>query len=207
MEANATEIMGRDVFLRLLTTQLQYQDPLDPTDSTQFVAELAQFTQLEQTEKMNQQLTQLVDANALANNFGATSLIGKEVEVEGGVFSLTEGTSSDFSYRLEEDAQELIIQVLDDSGNIVTTLNPGSQVAGRQTVTWDGRDADGNLLPSGEYSFDVSARDIEGNFVASETFSRGIVTGVLFEGGVPYVNVNGGKILAANVISVSGSSG
>lgn len=204
METSAAAPMGRDVFLRLLTTQLQYQDPLDPTDSTQFVAELAQFTQLEQTEKMNAQLTQLVEANALSNNFAATSLIGKEVEVEGGVFSLTEGTSSDFSYRLGEDAQEVIVQIMDDSGNIVTTLNPGSQLAGMQTVTWDGRDADGNQLPSGEYSFDVSGRDIAGGPVASETFSRGIVTGILFEGGVPYVNVNGGKILAANVISVSG---
>jgi len=202
MEATGTEALGKDVFLQLLTTQLQYQDPLDPTDSTQFVAELAQFTQLEQSTETNEQLAQLVEGNASLNNFGATSLIGKEVQVEGGVFSLAEGTSSDFSYQLNADAQEVLIQILDSAGQLVTTLKPGAQQAGIQTVSWDGRDADGNALPAGDYSFDIAARDIEGGPVTSETFSRGFVSGVLFENGVPYVNVNGGKIPAASVISV-----
>jgi flagellar basal-body rod modification protein FlgD len=40
---------SQQVFLQLLVSQLQNQDPLNPTDSTQFVTELAQFSQLEQT--------------------------------------------------------------------------------------------------------------------------------------------------------------
>lgn len=47
--AAASSDGSQQVFLQLLVSQLQNQDPLNPTDSTQFVTELAQFSQLEQT--------------------------------------------------------------------------------------------------------------------------------------------------------------
>ena len=49
--ANTSTTSGatEQVFLQLLVSQLQNQDPLNPTDSTQFVTQLAQFSQLEQT--------------------------------------------------------------------------------------------------------------------------------------------------------------
>ena len=39
---------SEEMFLTLLVSQLQNQDPLNPTDSTQFVSQLAQFSELEQ---------------------------------------------------------------------------------------------------------------------------------------------------------------
>jgi flagellar basal-body rod modification protein FlgD len=39
---------SEEVFLQLLVSQIQNQDPLNPTDSTQFVSQLAQFSELEQ---------------------------------------------------------------------------------------------------------------------------------------------------------------
>jgi flagellar basal-body rod modification protein FlgD len=49
-EGEATELkdpLGRDMFLQLLVTQLQHQDPTQPEDSGEFLAQLAQFTSLE----------------------------------------------------------------------------------------------------------------------------------------------------------------
>ncbi len=46
---DASSGASEQVFLQLLVSQMQNQDPLNPTDSTQFVSELAQFSQLEQT--------------------------------------------------------------------------------------------------------------------------------------------------------------
>ncbi len=66
---NTTTSLGKDDFLKLLVTQMQYQDPTKPMDDTQFISQLAQFSSLEQMQNLNasSQLSQ------------ATSLIGKNV--------------------------------------------------------------------------------------------------------------------------------
>src|ERR1700683_873927 len=46
--AGRTPSASEEVFLQLLVSQIQNQDPLNPTDSTQFVSQLAQFSELEQ---------------------------------------------------------------------------------------------------------------------------------------------------------------
>lgn len=45
--------MGQDAFLKLLITQLQYQDPTAPQADGEFLAQLAQFSTLEQLQRMN----------------------------------------------------------------------------------------------------------------------------------------------------------
>ena len=50
--------LGKDAFLRLLITQLQYQDPLNPMDDRDFIAQLAQFSALEEMQNMTSMLSQ-----------------------------------------------------------------------------------------------------------------------------------------------------
>ncbi len=202
MATTATEPFGKDVFLRLLTTQLKHQDPLEPMDGTEFVAQLAQFTQLEQSTSMNERLQELVQGNADLNQYGVTSLIGKNVKTLGGAVSLVESEASELSYQLEGDAQEVSIQVSNAVGKIVRTLQVGNQATGPQSIHWDGRDQNGTALAPGAYSFNVTARDIEGVPVSIKQFSQGRVSSVLYEEGVSYLMVNGEKVPATNVVSV-----
>lgn len=69
-----TSSLGKDAFLQLLVTQLQYQDPLNPQSNTEFVSELAQFSSLEEMQNMT---------GTLANS-QALSLVGKNVVIEVG---------------------------------------------------------------------------------------------------------------------------
>lgn len=51
--------MDKNAFLRLLTTQLANQDPLNPIEDREFIAQLAQFSSLEQMQNLNKNVTEL----------------------------------------------------------------------------------------------------------------------------------------------------
>src|SRR3954465_3560032 len=63
--------------LRIILTQLTYQDPLKPMDNFQFVSQLAQFSQLQQSQSLNDQIGNLLSAQAAMQ---ATSLLGRNVD-------------------------------------------------------------------------------------------------------------------------------
>ncbi|AQT66925.1 Basal-body rod modification protein FlgD [Anaerohalosphaera lusitana] len=63
-------------YMRLLTTQLQHQNPLDPMDNEQMTAQLTQLSQLGQLEQMNTSFAQVLESTKL--NY-AGNLVGKEV--------------------------------------------------------------------------------------------------------------------------------
>ena len=71
-ERKTNDSLGKEDFLLLLVTQMQYQDPLEPTSNTEYVAQLAQFSELEQMENLN----------STTVNTSAYSLVGKDVKVE-----------------------------------------------------------------------------------------------------------------------------
>ncbi|NLW22284.1 MAG: hypothetical protein GXY88_03360 [Tissierellia bacterium] len=53
--------LDKDAFLRLLTTQLANQDPLNPMEDREFIAQLAQFTSLEQMQNLNKNIGKIGD--------------------------------------------------------------------------------------------------------------------------------------------------
>jgi flagellar basal-body rod modification protein FlgD len=78
--ASATQAkpMGMEDFLKILLTQLTYQDPLKPMDNQEFMAQMAQFTSLEQTQQLNEKMTTLIANQAALQSVG---LIGRTVDL------------------------------------------------------------------------------------------------------------------------------
>ena len=70
--------LGLDDFLRILMTQLTYQDPLKPLDNQEFIAQLAQFTSLQQSREVNQGIQQLLTIQSATQSVG---LLGRTVQV------------------------------------------------------------------------------------------------------------------------------
>lgn len=72
--------IGQEDFMRILLTQLQFQDPLKPMDNQEFVAQLAQFSALEINRQQSEKIDTLLAIQAADQ---AVGLIGKSVEVRG----------------------------------------------------------------------------------------------------------------------------
>jgi flagellar basal-body rod modification protein FlgD len=70
--------LGKDDFLKILITQLKYQDPSQPLQDKEFIAQMAQFTSVEQLSNMAGEM------KLLRQSLGITSdLIGKTVSWQG----------------------------------------------------------------------------------------------------------------------------
>lgn len=87
--------LDKDAFLRLLVTQMQYQDPLDPQDNSEFIAQLAQFSTLEQMTNVSSGMSKLatmvenIDSSLLVGQL--SNMIGQEIRWE----TVTEGQDAD----------------------------------------------------------------------------------------------------------------
>ena len=86
--------MSQQDFIKILMTQMTYQDPLKPMDNEQFMAQMAQFTALQQTTDLNANLVQLIQNQAALSSVG---LLGRTVDITTASGSTT-GTVQGLSY-------------------------------------------------------------------------------------------------------------
>ncbi|HSO59532.1 MAG TPA: flagellar hook assembly protein FlgD [Desulfobacterales bacterium] len=201
--AAKSKSLDKDAFLRLLTTQLQNQDPLNPTDSTEFTAQLAQFSSLEQLSNVNETLNTLKLYQASINNAQAVGFIGKDIVASGNSIEMKGGQPVSCDYEIPAAAKSVVVTIYDATGNFVRDYQITALGAGQQSLTWDGRDRNGNTVADGAYTFEVQAVDQKGAKLNVTTFSKGTVTGVTFEDGITYLVTGRNKTAIGNVTRVT----
>ena len=197
------EAMGKDDFLKLLIAQLAAQDPLDPMGAQDFSAQLAQFSGLEQMTNVNTNLEIIQKLETALQNTSSVNLIGKTVESNGNAFNHVSGASDVLAYSLDRNAESIRIDIYDSSGKQIDLVKLGNQGQGKNTVSWDGNDRQGNPVPVGTYSFTVSAEDTSGIPIQVDTFSSGLVTDVVFGEDEIYAVVNGKELPISTIKRVS----
>ena len=186
--SNAREVktqLGKDDFLKLLVTQLQYQDPLQPMDNTEFIAQTAQFTALEQMQNLNQTMT----------NAQAFGTIGK------GVFMNTKD---------EQTGQYEMIYGIVQSVEIVNGkpyLNLGDKSAPYEDIT-KVQDVDfGDNSAMVSQAMGLIGKTIQGIRVDDKlnpvAYVEGKVDFVKFVEGIPVLSVNGRDVYLGEVVAVS----
>jgi flagellar basal-body rod modification protein FlgD len=195
-------VLGKEDFLNLLIAQLQHQDPLNPMESTEFTAQLAQFSSLEQLSNVNTNLEALQSSQATLNNTQAVSFIGKSINVLGNSVRLENGQADDIHFELMGNASEVMAYIYDATGDFVTVLNGGAHSAGRYTLDWNGLDQEGNIVPDGEYRYELLATDLNGQPVEAATFMTATVSGVTFHHGSAHLIAGGYEIPISDVIEV-----
>jgi len=110
----AQAVVSQQDFLRILLTQLTFQDPLKPVDNEQFIAQLAQFTNLEQTRELTDGVNTLLSIQATTQSIG---LLGKTVDVATSTGATT-GTVTTIRFVAGQPA----VTVLATDGSILTDI-------------------------------------------------------------------------------------
>lgn len=186
-------------FLKLLTTQLQHQDPLSPLDPNQFTQELVQFSSVEQQIQMNTGLNTLISLQQNAQTTSALGFLGHKVVINGSVAELTNGHAT-WNYSVNKPSTATI-NISDTTGKVVYSTTQAIQ-PGQQTFTWNGQTSNGNVLADGSYTMSITAVDANGQSVAVATQTQGVVSGVDVSTNPPSLTVNGQSYPLSQILQI-----
>jgi len=194
--------MGKDEFMKLLTVQLQHQDPMNPMDQSKLTGELAQFSQLEQLTNLNKKYDATQQNQGIQDKFYAASFVGKKVVTTGSSLDLkNNGDSGDVLFKLDGNAQRVMVRIFDEKNNVAGEIWSEGLSAGSHQLTWDGVALDGSPAVKGKYRIQVRAWDENNQDVGTRTEATGIVSSVTFDEGEPVLTVNGQKVFLRDVAS------
>lgn len=170
-----------DNFLTILTTQLQFQDPLSPLDTHEFTNQLVLFSSVEQQVQQNKKLESLVTLQQNSVALGSVDYIGKVIETNGNTTQL-ENSVAKTTYFLPKNALTTRLNISDPSGDVILTRDLPT-TAGIHTFVWDGLNGQGIQQPDGAYTFTITAKDTSDDLISHDQTVFGTVTGVQFESG------------------------
>lgn len=164
-------------FLKLLTTQLKNQDPLNPLDNAQMTSQLAQISTVSGIEKLNATLQVLLQASQETQTTQAASLVGHGVLVPGHALLLSSGKAIG-GVELAGPADEVTVTIKDSNGLALRTLTLGALDAGVHNFTWNGLTDGGAAAVDGSYSVTVNAKRGTDS-VAASALNLGMVRSVI----------------------------
>ncbi|RWR45404.1 flagellar basal body rod modification protein [Sinirhodobacter ferrireducens] len=141
------------MFLKLLTTQMQNQDPTDPIDSSDYAVQLATFSGVEQQVKTNELLTSMTTQLGLLGVTQYAGWVGMEARVAAPAYF--DGTTPlTVAPNPVTGADQAVLVVKDAAGTEVARRDVGTTA---ETIDWAGTDSSGNTLPAGVYSFELES--------------------------------------------------
>lgn len=199
-EATNKLFSNYEQFIKLLTVQLQNQDPTKPLETDQLTSQIAQLSQVEQTLNTNKSLDTLISLYNQSQFSSTVGYIGKMLEAPGNLTNLASGQAP-VVYSLAADANTVDITISDTTDKIIWQ-GTGTKTAGRNQIVWDGKDSAGKLVAEGTYKIAVVAKDAGGKAITSSTSSAGRVTSVETLEGKAYLAMGDILVPFNEVISV-----
>ena len=185
-----------DTFLKMLTAQAKYQDPLEPLDSTEYAAQLAQFSMVEQQVQTNDILSALSaklgggDAASLAAWVGMEARAITPVQFTGAPITVSPAPASA--------ADQAILVVYDSRGIEVQRLTIEPTNA---PVIWSGLDGTGAPFPVDAYRFEVESLENGAVLQSDPAAAYSQVIEAQIDGGEVSLVLEGGQRIAADAVT------
>lgn len=185
-----------DTFLKMLTAQARYQDPLEPIDSSEYAAQLAQFSMVEQQVLTNDSLAALTSQIGTQNIASLAGLVGMEARSSAPVHFDGAPVTIYPTPAAVADAANLVVRSVD---GLVLDRRPIA--VSDAPIQWDGTGAQGLPLDHGHYA--LSVESLAGDSVLTETpiESYAAVTEAQNRGGQTVVLLAGGQAVETGAIA------
>lgn len=193
-QANAAGMQGDYLtFLRMLTVQMQNQDPLNPMEATDFAVQLATFANVEQATQTNQLLSALLSRSGMAD---LGSWVGMEARILGGAW--LDETPIRLAPEPTMGATRVTLLVRNADGAIVDSRQLDPQDT---SYSWDGRTSDGERLPAGRYTFEIESHRGSELLDTAPVASYQLIREARIEGGQTYLVLPGGLMVDSTTVS------
>ena len=197
--ATSTQDMAQN-FLKMLTVQLQNQDPLNPMDNAQMTSQLAQLNMVDGVNKLNTTMGSLMAQMQAANFMNLSGSVGKTALAAGSNVYYS-GQPVSMAAKLNDAVASLKATITDANGQIIDTLDLGPASSGVTDFFWDGSDSQGNKVAAGTYKLQLSAKDLQGKEVTPSTYVGAQVASVGVEGSDLKAGLTDGrKVLTTDIL-------
>ena len=177
-------------FMRLMTTQLQHQDPLKPMDNSQMVAQMAQLSTVQGISDLNSAVAGFQQSMTGDQILKGAALVGHEVLVPSTQLSLEDDAGASGTVAAPGSGY-ITVDITDANGVKVTQLSVPAEAAGEVRFQWDGTDADGKRMPAGAYNVAATYTDGEGTQSTLSTYVQAQVESVTVGSDGLYLNLKG----------------
>ncbi len=185
-----------ETFLRMLTTQMENQDPLNPMESSEFAMQLATFSGVEQQVRTNDLLGALSDQFGLNGVGQYAGWVGMEARVAAPV--AFDGSPVTIFPTPDEGADRAVLVVRDEAGDVVQS----EEIAlTGDPLTWAGVGEGGIPLDNGLYTFTVDSH--AGGELISSTIAESYATVSEVRAGTdkPVLVLQGGAEVSAETVT------
>jgi len=187
-------------FLKMLTVQLQNQDPMNPMDNAAMTSQLAALNQVDGINKLNTSVTSLVAQMQSANFMNLSSSVGKTALAAGNQVYFA-GQSVGMAAKLDAPAASLKAVIRDSNSQIVNQFDFGPTPAGTTDFIWDGGDDAGKQVMAGVYTLELTATDDQGKATSPTSYVGAMVTSIGQEGADMQVGLSDGRnILTTDIV-------
>ena len=151
---NPDSVLEKDDFLKLLLTELQYQDPTSPMDTDKILTQTSQLATLEASSNTNKALEGLSNTLLHTSQLSTVSTIGKMGSLGTNSILLEKEGDVDFEIYYPDSVRNGTLTIKDNYDNVVKTLDISNLPAGVNRFNWDGTDDSGQRLKVGNYSIE-----------------------------------------------------
>lgn len=188
-QSEQKDTLGQDEFLKLMTTQLNNQDPLKPMEGGEFFTQIAQFSSVAGIQELQSSFAQVASAMNSSQALQASAMVGRSVLIEASEADLQSGQSISGSVELPSSTSNLTVDIQDAAGQLVRRMNLGPHAGGDIEFTWDGLTDNGGQAAAGRYQ--VRAFTTDGSeSIAARTFLTANVDSVSIGGGGQGITLN-----------------